>query len=106
MRKQWLVLCLVIGFTVASGVGLAVAATADKTRSRPTSSEQNWQIGFTPSYSSGNYGTNTTSSFFYAPISIRRFFKDGDVSLVIPFVTATTDGTDTLVGGQPTQTLP
>jgi Putative MetA-pathway of phenol degradation len=104
MRKQWSVVCLVIGFTVASGVGLAYAA--DKTDIGPPPSERNWQIGLTPSYSSGNYGTNTTSSFIYAPISIRRFFKDGDVAIVIPFVTATTSGGATLVGGQPTQTVP
>jgi hypothetical protein len=99
MRKQWRVLCLLIGFTVASGVGSAHAA--DKTDIGPPQSERNWQIGFTPSYSSGNFGTSSTSSFYYAPISIRRFFKDGDVTLVIPFVTATTDGQSTLVGGNP-----
>ena len=108
MQKHWLVLCLAIGFAVASGAGLAMASPADKTDPGAAlpSAERNWQIGFTPSYSSGNYGTNTTSSFFYAPVSIRRFFKDGDVALVIPFVTTMTNGTATLVGGQPTQTLP
>ena len=101
MRRQWWVLYLVIGFVVASGVGLAVASPADKTDQGPPSlsPDRNWQIGFTPSYSSGNFGTNTTSTFFYAPISIRRLFRDGDVTLVIPFVTATTDGRATLVGG-------
>jgi hypothetical protein len=105
MRKQWLVLCLVIGFTVASGVGLAGASPADKTDPGPASPspDRNWQIGFTPSYSSGNFGTNTTSTFFYAPISIRRLFRDGDVTLVIPFVTATTDGRSTLIGGNQVQ---
>jgi hypothetical protein len=97
MRKQWLLLCLAMGFVVASGVGSAHAA--DKTDLGPPPSERNWQVGFTPSYSSGNFGTNTTSSFFSAPVSIRRFFKDGDVAIVIPFVTATTDGGTTLVGG-------
>ena len=103
MRRQWWVLYLVIGFVVASGVGLAVASPADKTDQGPPSlsPERNCQIGFTPSYSSGNYGSNTTSTFFYAPLSIRRLFKDGDVTLVIPFVTATTDGRATLVGGNP-----
>ena len=86
------ILCLV---GTATG-GLA----ADKTDQGPQlASDRNWQVGFTPSYSSGNYGTNTTSTFFSAPISIRRFFSYGDVSLVIPFVTATTDGRTTLVGG-------
>ena len=103
MRRQWWVLYLVIGFVVASGVGLAVASPEDKTDQGPPSlsPDRNWQIGFTPSYSSGNYGSNTTSTFFYAPLSIRRLFKDGDVTLVIPFVTATTDGRATLVGGNP-----
>jgi hypothetical protein len=108
MRKRWLVLCLAIGFAVTSGARLALASPADKTDPGAAlpSAERNWQIGFTPSYSSGNYGTNTTSSFLYAPLSLRRFFKDGDVSLVIPFVTVTTAGGATLVGGQPTQTVP
>lgn len=97
MRKQWLVLCLVMGITVASGVGSVHAA--DKTDIGPPPSERNWQIGVTPSYSSGNFGTSTTSSFFSVPISIRRFFKDGDVAIVIPFVTAMTDGRTTLVEG-------
>ena len=76
---------------------------ADKADQGPASPEQNWQIGLTPSYSSGKFGTNTTSSFFYAPLSIRRLFRDGDVTLVIPFVTATTDGRTTLVSGNATR---
>jgi hypothetical protein len=104
MRWQWRVMFLLIGFTVASGVGLAMAASpADKIDPGPASTDRNWQIGFTPSYSSGNFGTNTTSSFFYAPLSIRRLFKDGDVTLVIPFVMATTDGRSTLIGGNQVQ---
>jgi hypothetical protein len=95
-----------VGVVVVIGLSGTGGYAADKTDLGPPPSEQNWQVGFTPSYSSGNYGTNTTSSFFYAPISIRRFFKDGDVALVIPFVTVTTAGGATLVGGQPTQTVP
>lgn len=88
------ILCLV----GTASAGLA----ADKIDQGPQpASDRNWQVGFTPSYSSGNFGSNTTSTFFYAPLSIRRFFKDGDVTLVIPFVTATTDGRATLIGGNP-----
>ena len=72
---------------------------ADPTDKRPQPvSERNWQIGFTPSYSHGNFGTNTTSEFIYAPFSIRRLFPKGDISLVIPSVTAITDGRTTIVG--------
>lgn len=76
---------------------------ADNVDQGPASSERNWQVGFTPSFSSGKFGSDTTSTFFYAPLSIRRLFKDGDVTLVIPFVTATTDGRTTLVGGTGTR---
>ena len=92
---------VIIGIIVVAGLWGMEASAADKTDQGPPSppSDRNWQIGFTPSYSSGNFGTSTTSTFFYAPISIRRLFKDGDVTLVIPFVTATTDGRATFVGG-------
>ncbi len=92
---------VIISIIMATGLWGMEASAADKTDQGPPSppSDRNWQIGFTPSYSSGNFGTSTTSTFFYAPISIRRLFKDGDVTLIIPFVTATTDGRATLVGG-------
>lgn len=70
------------------------------------STERNWQIGVTPSYSNGNFGTGITSEFVYVPVSVRRLFRDGDVSVVIPFVSVSSNGSATLVGGQPTPTLP
>lgn len=94
---------VIIGAMVVTGFWGMEASATDKADQGPLSPDRNWQIGFTPSYSSGNFGANTTSSFFYAPLSIRRLFKDGDVTLVIPFVTATTDGRTTLVGGTATR---
>lgn len=89
------------------GLWMGQLFAADPIDKRPQpASERNWQIGMTPSYSSGNFGTNTTSEFVYVPFSVRRYFRDGDVSLVIPFVSVTSNGTATLVGGQPIQTLP
>lgn len=88
------------------GIGLwgGYAIAADPVEKGPQpSSERNWQIGVTPSYSRGNFGTDTSSDFVYVPFSLRRYFRDGDVSLVIPFVSVTSNGTATLVGGQPIQ---
>jgi hypothetical protein len=84
-------------------MGIATAGlAAEKTDLGPQPApDRNWQVGFSPSYSSGNFGTDTTSTFLYAPISVRRFFRDGDVAVVLPFVTATTDGRTTIVGGNP-----
>jgi len=88
----------------AIALGLATAGiAADNIEQGPAPSDKNWQIGFTPSYSTGNFGTTTTSTFLYAPLSIRRLFRDGDATVIIPFVTATTDGRTTIVGGNPTR---
>jgi Putative MetA-pathway of phenol degradation len=103
--RAWKCLCVGVMFFLSLSLMPSVSDAQDKPKSEqgPVASEQNWQIGSTPSYSSGNFGTNTTSTFFYAPLSIRRLFRDGDVTLVIPFVMATTDGRSTLVGGNPVQ---
>jgi hypothetical protein len=92
-RAVFLAGVAVVGLCDSSGLA------ADPTDKRPQpAAERNWQISFTPSYSHGNFGTNTTSEFIYAPFSIRRFFSKGDISLVIPSVTAITDGRTTVVG--------
>lgn len=96
--KKW---AGILAGVVVLGLWGVDGQAADKADQGPASPEQNWQVGFTPSYSSGKFGTDTTSTFFYAPLSIRRLFKDGDVTFVIPFVTATSDGRATLVGGNP-----
>jgi hypothetical protein len=95
-----------VGTIVMAGVVAAISGwwggtvwAADPSEKRPQqTAERNWQISFTPSYSHGNFGTNTTSEFIYAPFSIRRLFPKGDISLVIPSVTAITDGRTTVVG--------
>lgn len=94
---RWMAVFVAVVAVVGLCDGNSLAA--DQTDKRPQpASERNWQISFTPSYSHGNFGTNTTSEFIYAPLSIRRLFSKGDISLVIPSVTAITDGRTTLVG--------
>lgn len=93
------VTAVLIGAMVLWGLGPSSLSAQNIPDKRPQpAAERNWQISFTPSYSHGNFGTNTTSEFIYAPFSIRRFFQKGDISLVIPSVTAITDGRTTVVG--------
>ena len=90
---------MVIVMAMAMGLWAERVLAADPSDKRPQqTAERNWQLSFTPSYSHGNFGTNTTSEFIYAPFSIRRLFSKGDISLVIPSVTAITDGRTTVVG--------
>ena len=107
LRCYGIVAGAVLGGIFALQSGTLAADGREKVgpEQRP-SSERNWQVGLTPSYSSGNFGTGITSEFVYVPLSIRRLFRDGDVTVVIPFVSVTSNGTATLVGGQPTPTLP
>jgi Putative MetA-pathway of phenol degradation len=102
--KQYRMCVVVVGCMATLPLGMASAAEKDQLGAEPRpATVKNWQIGFTPSYSSGNFGTNSTSTFVYAPWSIRRLFREGDVTLVVPFVSASTDGRTTFVGGNPTQ---
>ncbi|HRC45109.1 MAG TPA: hypothetical protein PLT27_13735, partial [Nitrospira sp.] len=80
-----------------------IGFAAEKTDPGPPPPDRNWQIGFTPSYSSGNFGTSSTSSFFYAPLSMRRLFRDGDITVIVPFVMSNSDGRTTIVGGSATR---
>ena len=38
---------------------------------------EQWQVGTTPSFSSGRYGTDTRTDVFYTPVTARRLFDDG-----------------------------
>ena len=56
-----------------------------------------WQFGSAPSFSSGKYGTDTRTDILYTPISARRLFADGDLTLVFPFICIWGDGSVTVV---------
>ena len=72
----------------------AMAATADPT----------WQVGGSVTHSSGDYGTGSTTTITYIPISVRRLFDSGDISLVVPFISITGDCGVTLLSGNPNRT--
>ncbi len=61
----------------------------------------NWQVSFSPTYSSGKYGTDTTTDIAYLPLSIRRLFDDGDITFTIPYICISSTGAVTLLSGVP-----
>jgi hypothetical protein len=65
--------------------------------------EHRWQAGVSPYYSSGDYGTGSTTDILYVPLSIRRLFADGDVTVIVPYVSVESDGSVTLLSGVPNQ---
>ena len=66
--------------------------------------EDTWQTGLSVYHSSGDYGTGSTTTITSIPLSIRRLFQDGDVTLVVPFLSVTSDCSVTLLSGVPNQT--
>jgi len=99
-RRRALIWFLGLLTIVASPI--VVEGAQDKDGAKDTI--ENWQLGFTPYYSSGDYGTASTTTITYLPLSIRRLFDDGDITLVIPYIIITGSGAVTVLSGVPNRT--
>lgn len=62
---------------------------------------EQWQIGTTPSFSSGRYGTSTRTEVFHTPVTARRLFDKGDLTLVVPYTCIRGNGSVVVVNGMP-----
>jgi hypothetical protein len=60
-----------------------------------------WQVGTTPSFSSGRYGTATRTDVFHTPFTARRLFDNGDLAFVIPVTCIRGNGGIVIVNGLP-----
>ena len=79
---------------------LALAATSPVC----AGSDDRWQTGLSLYRSSGDYGTGSTTTITSVPLFIRRLFDNGDVTLVVPYVSVTGDCGVTLLSGVPNRT--
>ena len=66
--------------------------------------DQQWQLGVTPSFSRGKYGTDTRTDILYTPFMARRLFADGDLTVVVPYTCIRGSGDVTVVDGTPVRT--
>ncbi|WP_447972565.1 transporter [Nitrospira sp. Kam-Ns4a] len=64
----------------------------------------NWQVGLAGYYSSGTYGTGSRTDITAVPLSIRRLFDNGDVTLIVSYLWVTGDCNVTLLSGVPNAT--
>ena len=65
---------------------------------------EQWQVGTSPSFSTGRYGTDTRTEVLHTPITARRLFTDGDFTVVFPWTCIRGNGAVTVVGGSPVRT--
>jgi len=102
--KHWNILLVgVLLMVPLGGNSPASAADPSSTNGAPPP-DYHWQVGVTPTYTSGSYGTDTRTNIFYLPFSVKRLFPDGDITLVIPYVSIEGTGAVRLVDGVGTRT--
>lgn len=100
---QWNILLVgVLVMVPLGGNGSAHAAESSSTNGPPP--DYHWQVGVTPTYTSGTYGTDSRTNIFYLPFSVKRLFPNGDITLVIPYVQIEGTGAVRLVDGVGTRT--
>ena len=63
--------------------------------------DHQWQFGSAPSFSSGKYGTDQRTEVLQTPMTARRLFDDGDVTVVFPFTCIWGNGGVTVINGTP-----
>ncbi len=90
-----------IGAVAAALVTLATSVAALAAEQKNGQAAPNWQVSFSPTYSSGKYGTDTTTDILYLPLSIRRLFDDGDITFTVPYICISSTGAVTLLSGVP-----
>lgn len=82
---------LIVLLTTVPAAPAALGADSDPT----------WQVSSSAFYSSGDFGTTTTTKSLYVPFTIKRLFENGSLALTIPYVSIESDGSVTFIGGEP-----
>jgi hypothetical protein len=63
--------------------------------------DRDWKLSTSLNYDTGKYGTSVRSSSLYVPFTAKRYWGDWYASLTLPFISQTSDGQVTNVGGRP-----
>jgi hypothetical protein len=71
-----------------------------------SAADEQWQVGTAPTFSSGRYGSTTNTEVLYTPITTRRLFADGDLTVVFPWMCVRGSGGVVVVSGTPVVTNP
>ncbi|MEW6543088.1 MAG: transporter [Nitrospirota bacterium] len=66
--------------------------------------DQTWQVSFSPNYSIGDYGQGSNTTIYYLPLSVQRLFRDGDITVVVPYIIVKGDCSVVLLSGVPNRT--
>jgi hypothetical protein len=80
---------------------LAMAASSLGAAPPAFAASSDWKASAALDYESGDFGTGTRFDTLYVPVTLRRYWGDGYGSLTVPYLSQTSNGTVTNVGGTP-----
>ncbi len=75
----------------------------DGKMTEPTMDYSQWAFDTSLTFSSGDFGTDTTTNTFYWPLTIARLFDKGDVAFTLPFIYQQTGPGIAALAGRPFQ---
>lgn len=58
-----------------------------------------WQAGLSLSWQSGDYGEPEDTDLLYIPVSVKRYFERGTISMSVPYLDLSTEGFATVIDG-------
>lgn len=62
---------------------------------------QDWKATASATYETGKYGTDTRTTTYYLPLTVKRYLGVGDVSIVVPYIVQESTGQISTIEGRP-----
>ncbi len=66
--------------------------------SHACAADKDWRVSTSVNYETGDYGTGVNSETWYVPVTVKRYFSSGDVSVTVPYVQTSGAGVTTIDG--------
>jgi hypothetical protein len=82
---------------------LAAAIIFAAAASPAFSADLDWKASALFDYETGKFGTAARTDTVYIPVTLKRYWGDWDAALTVPYLSETTNGQVTNVGGRPTR---
>lgn len=60
--------------------------------------DRDWRVSTSLNYETGDYGTGVSSETWYVPVTVKRYFPSGDLSVTVPYVQTSGSGVTTIDG--------
>jgi len=62
--------------------------------------ESDWKLSVSTTYETSKYGADTQTETVYLPVTLKRYFDMGDISLTIPYISQKSSGLVSVVDGK------